>query len=184
MRQSPSINLVRKPENFIDRFINWALTAGRLLVIVTELIALGAFLYRFSLDRELLDLRSKIKQEESIVTLLKDSEETYRNLHNRIFLASNFGKQGQDKVKIVKDVIDFAPPGLIFNNLSIQEEKLKVNANIPSVSTLSNFVKLLKNYKRIERVSIDKIENRPASAIITVTITATLLPEKAYEDIK
>lgn len=184
MRQSPSINLAKKPESFVDRFINWALTAGRLVVIITELIALFAFLYRFSLDRELIDLRSKIKQEQAVVNLLRENEETYRNLQNRIFLASNFGKQGQDKVKITKDIIDFAPSGLVFNNLTVEEERIRINANINSVSILSSFVKSLRGYKKIERVSIDKIESRPSSAIITVSITATLLPDKTYEDIK
>ena len=58
-----SINLVksRKP-HFLDRFITWALNAGRLLVIITETVALSAFLFRFGLDREIVDLNDKIKQ--------------------------------------------------------------------------------------------------------------------------
>lgn len=184
MRQTPSINLVRKNQTFIDRFINWALTAGRLVVIVTELIALTAFLYRFSLDRQLIDLSSKIKQEQAIVNLLKDNEETYRDLQNRLFLTSNFSKQAQDKIELTEDIIGFAPSGLIFNNISMQEERVRISANINSVSILSKFVKSLKDYKKVERVSIDKIENRPSSATITVSITATLKADKSYANLK
>lgn len=184
MRQTPSINLVRKPENFLDRFINWALNVGRLVVIITELIALTAFLYRFSLDRQLIDLTSKIRSEQAVVNLLKENEQVYRNLQNRLFLASNFGKQGQDKVKLAEDLIGFAPQGLVFNSINIQEERVRISANINSVSILSNFVKSLKTYEKIERVSIDKIENRPASAVITVSITSTLKPDKNYANLK
>jgi len=184
MRQTPSINLVRKPENFLDRFINWALNAGRLIIIVTELIALTAFLYRFSLDRELIDLNSKIRSEQAIVNLLKENEGVYRNLQNRLSLSRTFGKQGKDLVDLTNDLIDFAPQGLAFNNINVAQERVRINADVNSVSALSNFVESIRNYERIEGISIDKIENRPSSAVITVSITATLKPDKTYADLK
>lgn len=184
MRQSPSINLVKKPQNPLDRFINWALNTGRLIVIVTELVALTAFLYRFSLDRQLIDIASKIRSEQAIVNLLKDNEEIYRNLQNRLFLASTFGRQGKDKVELTNDLIEFAPSGLSFNNLNISEDRARVSANVNSVSVLSDFIESIRSYEKVEKVSIDKIENRPASAVITVSITATLKPDKTYADLK
>lgn len=184
MRQSPSINLVKKPENVVDRFINWTLTVGRLVVIVTEVIALAAFLYRFSLDRQLIDLRTTIRQKQAVIELLKDNENVYRNLQNRLAVASNFGGQGKDKVAVTSDLISFAPPGLVFNNINIQDERVRVNVNVNTVSVLSSFVNSLKTYDSIESVSIDKIENRPSSSVITVSITAALKPNKAYENFK
>lgn len=185
MGKTPSINLLKsKNASFIDRFITWAITAGRVVVIVVELTALSAFLYRFSLDRQLIDLHSKIKQEQAVVSYLKDSEETYKNLQNRLFLASVFASQGSEKVKTLKDVVSFAPSGMIFNNLTISEDRLRINANLNQVSALSDFVKSLKNYSKIKNVSIDKIENKPSAAVITVSITAVLKSNNLYENIK
>lgn len=172
-KKSPSINLLRDSGgNFIDKFVNWALSAGRVIVIITELIALGAFLYRFSLDRELIDLHSKIKQEQAVVVYLKANEETYRNLQNRLLIASNFSKQGRDKVDVLKQIISFAPPGITFNNITIQEDRARIDANSNSVSNLSTFVTSLKNYSRFSSIIIDKIENRSSSASISVSIAA------------
>ena len=47
MRQkhSASINLVKgDKDDFLNKFIDWALTIGRLLVIITEIIALSFYL--------------------------------------------------------------------------------------------------------------------------------------------
>jgi reverse gyrase len=184
MRQSPSINLVGKTESLLDRFVNWALNVGRAVIIVTEIIALTAFLYRFSLDRQLIDLTSKIRNEQAVLNLLKENEEIYRNLQNRLFLASAFGKQGKDRVQLAKDVIDFAPEGLTFNNINITEDRVRISADVSSVSSLSSFVSAIRGYKNIEKVSIDKIENRPSSAVITVSITAQLKVDKAYANLK
>lgn len=182
----PSINLlVTGKENYVDRFITWALGVGRVVVIATELIALSAFLYRFTLDRQLIDLHSKIRQEQSLLNLLKDNEETFRSVQNKLSLSSNFGNLGKDKVKVVKDIVSAAPPGMSFNNFNLQEDRIRINANLNSVSSLSTFVNYLKEYPKVDKVIIDKIENKPTSAVILVSITTILKPEKnLYANIK
>ncbi len=173
-RRLSTINLLGQTGSFIDRFINWALTIGRVVVIATELIALSAFLYRFSLDRQLIDLHSKIKQEQLVVAYLKDNEETYRNLQERLSLASDFSKKGIAPVKILGDLINFTPTGISFNEITIQEDRIRINANSTLVSALSDFTKSLKAYSKTSSVIVDKIENKSSSASITVSITTLL----------
>ena len=172
-RKSPSINLLKNNESVVDRFVNWALSVGRVIVIFTEIIALGAFLYRFSLDRQLIDSHTKIKQEQAVVTYLKDNEATYRNLQNRITMSANFAKTGKDKVDILKDVLSFAK-GVTFNNITVQEDRIRIDASSSFISPVSDLVKSLKSYSKISNVIVEKIENRPSSASIDVSITAIL----------
>ncbi|HZQ30046.1 MAG TPA: hypothetical protein VFA93_03135 [Patescibacteria group bacterium] len=176
---SPSVNLLGPNISFIDRFVNWALTIGRVVVISTEVIALSAFLYRFSLDRQLIDIHSKIKQEQAVVTYLKPSEEIYRNLQARLSLADSFSQQSRDEVKILNDMVKFAPADFTFNTISLQEDRIKLNISTGLVSSLSDFVKSLRTYSKITNVIVDKIENHPASATITVSITA-ILKQQTY----
>lgn len=173
-RKDASINLVGENLSFLDRFVNWALTIGRVVVIFTELIALTAFLYRFSLDRQLIDLHSKIKQEQAVVVYLKDNEDTFRSIQNRISLAANFGTVAIGKIKLLGDVVSFAPSGMVFNSLSVQEDRIRVNANTNSVSSLSEFVNKLRSYSKVGSVIVEKIESKPSNALITVSITALL----------
>jgi hypothetical protein len=179
-KNPPSINLLKKQTSLIDRFANWALTVGRLLVILTEIVALSAFIYRFSLDRQLIDLHSKINQEQAIVNYLKDNEKTYRNLQDRLAAATNYSALGENRFKVFSDIVSFAPRGMSFNNLSLYEDRVRIDANVDSVLSLSTFVNSLKNYSAIDSVSIDKIENKPSSAVITINITAKLKPNLTY----
>src|SRR5438128_12279204 len=130
-KRSASINLLKSSKNdTLEQIINWALTVGRALVIVVELIALGAFLYRFTLDRQLIDLHTTIKQKQAIVAYLKDSEATYRNLQDRLTIASSFSNLGASQIKILTDVVGFAPAGLNFNEISFNETSLRIEANV------------------------------------------------------
>lgn len=171
-KKSASINLVKSKVDYFEEFIKWALSIGRLVVILTEIIALITFVYRFSLDRQLIDLHTKIVQEKTIVSLLKDQEDIYRNLQSRLALASTSSKNSEQKVKIFTDIQKNKPEGVTFNNLSVFEQGIRINAAFNSVSALSNFVNFLKSYSLISSVSIDRIENRSASASIVVGITA------------
>lgn len=170
-----SINLLRNEQTgVLDKVINWALTVGRLLVILTELIALSAFLYRFSLDRQLIDLHSKIKQEQAIVAILKNNEDKYRNLQDRLSLASSFSNPQNGIHKIFQDVIKFAPSDMIFNSLTINKNGVNVDANVQTTSSLSSFANSLTNYPVIKNVAINNIENKPLDSSIAVSITAPL----------
>lgn len=173
LKNPQGINLLKpKHKSLVDRFVDWALTVGRLLVILTEIVALSAFVYRFSLDRQLIDLHSKIKQEQAVITFLKEGEDSYRNLQDRLALAKTSSSQGKDKVKIFNDVLSLIPSGLSFTSFSVSEDRIKIDADVASVSSLSSFIESLKEYDRIETISLDKIENRPSQGVIRVSITA------------
>jgi Tfp pilus assembly protein PilN len=170
---SASINLLENKSKTLDLIVSWALTIGRALVIIVELVALGAFLYRFSLDNQLQDLRTKIKQEQAIVVYQKDSESKYRNLQDRLALISSVSKDSVKNLKIFKDIVALAPNGFTFKILDLSQEKAQLEANANSVIALSGFIDKLKTYPLIDNVSLDKIQNDTANATITVGITAT-----------
>jgi hypothetical protein len=174
-KRSSNINLVASRKGgMFDRFINWALSIGRLVVILVELIALLAFGYRFVLDRELIDLHSKIKAEAKQISFQKADEDAYRNLQSRLKVATDYIYGSDKKVRIFNHILGLAPQGMSFNDFSLNESELSVNATVESVSALSMFVNNLKNYPEIDSVSINRIGNKPSSAIIVVSITATL----------
>ena len=87
------INLLKKKSNrSLDVFVRWAITGGRFLVILTETIALGAFLFRFNLDRQIVDLSDRIKAQVVIIESSKLNEEKYRLLITKLKNASTIDR--------------------------------------------------------------------------------------------
>ena len=171
-KKSSGINLVKKKIDYVDEFIKWALSIGRLVVILTEVVALLTFLFRFSLDQKLIDLHTKIQQEQTIVSYLKDPEASYRNLQDRLAIAQSISKQSNSTVKIFSDIKNNIPSDTTVDDLSIFTEGIRIQATFKSVSSLSKFIDFLKNYDQISTVSIDKIENKSSNATIVVQISA------------
>jgi hypothetical protein len=168
---SASINLLGSKNKTLDLIVSWALTIGRALVILVELVALGAFLYRFSLDNQLQDLRTKIKQEQAIVVYQNKSESNYRNLQDRLALISSVSKSSKANLKTFKDIVALAPNGLTFKILDLSDNKANFEANVNSVDALSSFIAKLKTYSSVESVSLDKIQNDTINTTINVGIS-------------
>ncbi|OGH10885.1 MAG: hypothetical protein A3B38_04010 [Candidatus Levybacteria bacterium RIFCSPLOWO2_01_FULL_36_13] len=170
-----SINLVKSDKGeLFERVINWLLSVGRILVIITELVALGAFLWRFGLDQQLIDLHSKIKQKQAIVAAFKKNEDEYRNLQDRLSIAAGFADASEKKYETYREILTLAPSGIAFTKLSQSSKTLSMEINVNSVSSLSSFVYELKNHPNVESVSIDKIETKTSKAVIVVGISAML----------
>lgn len=168
-----SINLLKKDDvDFLEKFINWALTIGRFVVILTEGIALSAFLYRFTLDREVIDLHDEISQKQAIVKFLKPNEDNYRNIQSRLAFARKIEGPAQTMTSNLKEAIDSAPGNFLISSIHLSESKLSIEASAGSLYSLTEFLNTLKNNPKIHTVSLDKIENRTSESLIIVGISA------------
>lgn len=175
VKKSASINLIKKDKGeTINQITNWAQTIGRILIIVVQIITLSALVYRFFLDNQLRNIHTKIKQDQQVLESLKSNEATYRNLQERLDLIASVSDRGGENVKIFKDIVGLAPIGMSFSNVTLAENGIRIEANVSSIYPLSIFINSLKKYNNIDSVSINKIENKTSSALITVSITVTL----------
>lgn len=180
MQKKPaSINLYQKNrKSFLDKFIDWALSIGRIVIILTEIIALSAFLYRFSLDRQLVDLHDTIKVQQAILDSQKPQETLYRSIQAKLALAAKTQNQAQSTTQLLLDTKNSATNDFLIKTIAVSQEAIRIDANVLSVSSLATFITKLKTFEQVSSVSLDKIENKTANGIITVTITATLKKTK------
>ena len=165
-----SINLVKNKQiPLFDKFMDWALTIGRLIVILTEVIAVMAFIYRFSLDDKLVNLHSAIKQQQNIISVLKNDENKYRNLQDRIAIAANFSTKGIKINQTITDILALIPSQMKINNFILNKDKVNISIDIISISSLENLINSLKGYAGIKSISVDNIENKPSGLSVNIT---------------
>jgi len=174
-KDAKTINLLpEKGDSLVTQFLNWALTIGRLLIILTETLALGTFVYRFSLDMKIVDLHDQIKAKSAIVKNFKPYEDTYRNLQDRLALAKTFGETSAITPNVFHDIIEMGRGIVTFRTILIADNAVKIEVQAPASTNVSTFVNSLKQYPEVASVSIDKVENKTANANVTVGITAQL----------
>src|SRR5690606_23924890 len=105
--QRIQIDLSGRPKkNFENIFFQWAVHAGRIIIVVTELIALGALMYRFAIDRQITDLHDQIRKQEVFVKAQKDKEERYRSIQERLTLIKLTNQETATKLAVMEDLLE------------------------------------------------------------------------------
>ena len=170
-----TINLAKhRGDSFWDTFISWALTVGRMVVILTEGIALAAFLYRFSLDRQLVDLHDHIQQQTAVVSLLKNNEANFRNLQSRLSIAKNVIASTNSFTKTFTDVLSIIPSDMQVTTFQMTPTAIRMEGSLQSITSLRSLVDALKTYPKVSSVSLDKIETNTSTATVGVSLTILL----------
>ncbi|MEN9407229.1 MAG: hypothetical protein RLZZ455_445 [Candidatus Parcubacteria bacterium] len=169
------INLLRHQEkSAVDKFLDWAFTVGRAIVIITESVALSAFAYRFVLDRQIIDLKDKIKQEQAIVKLSQPNEFKFRNLQGRLAEARILDEQSSSKITLLTEILKPAQGKISFKTLAITDKAVSMDGIVPSAKTVSIFAQELRNIPGVSRVTIGEIGTNTATGVTSVGIVADL----------
>ena len=173
-----TINLLpNNGDDLLTQLLNWALTIGRLLIILTEMVALGTFIYRFTLDMQIVDLHDKIKAESFIVANFQDAEKSFRDIQDRLATIKKYNAIGGTTIGIFSDITQKGKGKITFKDLTVTTQYTKMQVASSSGPTLTQFVNSLKSDSNIVDVTIDKVENNTSGAQILVNLTATLKPE-------
>ncbi len=90
--RSAKVNLVPTSEfesGFWGKFLKWAVTTGRYMIILTEMVVIVAFLMRFKLDEDLRRINEQINGQVGLLQSMSAGEIKFRALQKKINLASS-----------------------------------------------------------------------------------------------
>jgi hypothetical protein len=176
-KEYTTVNLLSKDpfsESFIGRVLMWALSIGRYIVVFTELVVILSFLSRFTLDRQMTDLNSKINQQLLIVESYGDLEVNFRSLQDKLaFVRSQTEKTNLEDVLDI--IVSRLPPDVKLVKLSVQNETVSISATTLSSGGMSRFINGLRSDKgftdiKLSSVTTDSLNEDSVSFDVSLTI--------------
>lgn len=161
-----SINLSSSKKVSVgNAFYKWAFQAGRAIVVLIELVALGALGYRFMVDGQIVDLYDEISKEASLVQFQAEDERIFRGIQERLENIAIINEETDNKVNITNDIISSINAGeFIETGLTINNNIISVSGNALSVNTVENFTNKAREYPQVSSILIDEI-NTSSSGI-------------------
>jgi Tfp pilus assembly protein PilN len=157
-----TVNLVPQDpffENVFGRFLKWALSVGRYIVIFTELVVIMSFASRFTLDRVVTDLNSSLNQKEQVIVSYGDLEKRFRFIQEQIEDYQQF-KQESNLVDIFPILNDNIPEDVIFETLLVKPDSVNFTGSALSQNALNVLINNLQLNPYFTAVTINKIESR------------------------
>lgn len=174
MANSPhvKINLSGKQEgSFRDDFLKWAVNAGRVIIVFTELIAVGALLYRFHVDRKIVDLRDEIKKANLFVQAQADNEKNYRSVQTRLSNIKAIDEVTRNKIDIMNNILKSISSGAFSTtNLTVNDKTINVNGVAFSIFSINSFIEDLKKNPSITSISLEDLSSTNLGVQFKMTI--------------
>jgi len=155
------INLLPKDpflESPLGKILQWALSAGRYLVIVTELVVVISFATRFSLDRRVTDLNSAIHQKQIIIQSYGDLEERVLTVQKKIDSFTQVEQQF-NLAEAFPPLSEIVPPDVTFSQLTIDPKSVTFSGTTLSATTLKQLINNIQLSPSFSNVSIDNIQS-------------------------
>lgn len=162
------INLLPKTEfeiSFWGRFLKWSLTAGRYIIILTELLVIMAFMSRFKLDHDLSDLNDTILGKQALLEASSNTEKVLRLTQARLNFADQKIKSGQNSSETISKITGLIPLGIEFNSLTLVGKNLTLNMTSSSELSLGTFIQALSSDKMFKSVDLTSVSSESESGL-------------------
>ena len=176
MPNSASVNLLPQEEFNVSttgRVLKWAMSTFRIIVIVTEMIVMAAFLSRFWLDAQNSDLNDAIKVKSAQITAQTSLEKEFRAVQSKVNIFKEV-RAGVASAQIVDAITSKLPADAILTGISVSEGTATVNGTSGDESGIAQFITNLKSdktFKNVDLTGVDSSENNPAQIIFSVNVT-------------
>lgn len=175
-----SINLLTQDEfssSQTGKILLWALSVGRYIVVVTELIVIMSFLSRFKLDRDLTDLNEAIERQKAIIQSYGNLENQFKQTQNQLqFIRENTPVYGADATLAILGRT--LPSDVKVDELTLNTEGFSFTATALSMDSFTQFIKALFNQPEVADVILGTVDTKDQGLIINFDAEVTYQPEE------
>lgn len=169
------INLLPQEEfetSTLGRILRWTLSGFRLIVIITEMIVMTAFLSRFWLDAKTSDLNEEIKQKEAQILAYKDVENQFRTLQNKLNIFNKLSLEKQ-KSTLLESIASTIPIDLTLASITVSDTGLLIKGLAWSELSVSQFMANLSAKEVFPKVTLNQTSSsteNPGQIIFNIKI--------------
>ncbi len=175
MAKTKAINLLPQKEfeaSILGRILAWAMGTFRIIVILTELIVMGAFLSRFWLDAQNSDLTDAIKTRSAQITSQSDFEKEFRGVQTKLTIIKSLSSAPKATGRI-QNISALLPSDIVLSSASFQESSVLVKGTADSEISIGGLIASLKGsetVKSVNLVSAGSSEENPSQTIFVIKI--------------
>lgn len=159
MPKNKSINLLPQEEfdaSILGRTLKWAMGSFRIIVIVTEIVVMSAFLSRFWLDAQNSELDSSIKIASAQISTQSNFEKEFRDVQKKLSILKQITSSPKESNKI--DLMaSKIPSDLILSAINVQGDIVTLKGVAGSEIGVAQFISNLKSDPGIKKVDLDSV---------------------------
>lgn len=176
MAKSKTINLLPQEEfeaSTLGRILRWATGSFRIIVILTEMVVMAAFLSRFWLDAQNSDLNDSLKVKSAQISAQKDTEQTFRRVQTKLDIFKNINSLAQPSGKLGL-IATKVPADVVLSSVTVDKNSSEIKGVSGSELGIAQFISNLKaepSFKKVDLGNVNSSQTNLAETEFSVKIS-------------
>jgi Tfp pilus assembly protein PilN len=165
MPKSKFINLLPQEEfeaSTLGRVLRWAMGTFRIIVIMTEMVVMAAFLSRFWLDAQNSDLTNNIKIATAQIEVQSDFEKEFRGIQKKLNILKEIKAGAKDSERVIS-VADRTPNEVSLTSIIFRGATGEIHGTSETETAISQFISNLKTDTTIKKIVLGSLETSEES---------------------
>ncbi len=153
-------NLLRKqkePPTVWEKIYAWTLGTARIIIIIVEIVVVGAFATRVVIDTKAKKLDKEMKLRQLTLANLSDTELKYRKIQDKNSIYKDLWRNSSNYYLVAKDLENYLSSN--FSDLQVSIEKgeliIRGEGDIDKIAKLENDIKSSNKFINVETFKVD-----------------------------
>lgn len=148
----------KKEQTLTEKIIYFALHYLRYIIVLTQLVVILVFFYRFKIDQTIIDTKEAVDQKKEIIQvaypLIKKAEAINKKTNEiKVILSSQ-----REMSTMFQYIFSVFPESLILKQVMYENQGIKLNGIAIDPKQLQNFYNILKKENKFGIVNLENIE--------------------------
>ncbi|OGK16256.1 hypothetical protein A3H80_02690 [Candidatus Roizmanbacteria bacterium RIFCSPLOWO2_02_FULL_37_19] len=155
------INLLPKREKKVaGKLLYFLLHYFRYVIVITQIVVIGVFFYRFSADQEIIDLKESFKQKQQILTITLPLVQEAEAIQRRTLQAENLLTKQDSFIQQLDYIFTIIPNDVILISLDAGTNAVKIGGRsetLLSIRSLNHRLQERKEFSNAQIVSVERV---------------------------
>ncbi|EKE15206.1 MAG: hypothetical protein ACD_12C00114G0012 [uncultured bacterium] len=153
------INLLeKKSTGILDKLTFFGLNYLRYIIVITQLVVIGVFFYRFQIDQRIIDLKEGVEQKKEIVKIVLPLLNEIVKIDKKTTVINETILKQKNFSEMVDYFMSAFPETIILTNMEIKGGSLKITGDAGNAQHLQAFYTLLKKDNKFKLVNLSNIK--------------------------
>lgn len=153
------IDLKAKKETpLLEHIIYFSLNYLRYIIVITQLVVIGVFFYRFQIDQSIIDLKDSVDQKKEIVQIVLPLLNEAQRIDTKTKDVEIILKKQTTFQAMSQYLLSVFPQSINLNTMEIDADSIKLTGVSFDAKQLQNFFALLKKDKKFSAIQFDTIK--------------------------
>lgn len=170
------INLLPKKEiSLTDKLIYFSLNYLRYIIVITQLVVIGVFFYRFQIDQKIIDLKESVNQKKEIIEIVLPIIQEASRIDKKSKEINMVLKKQETFNSMIKYLMSVFPATITLSDFESTEDSLKITGIASDAKHLQGFFNLLKKDKKFSNVEFNNIKKTDTGYIFIMFLNKYLV---------